>query len=105
MFTESKSRQLCECINKPLSRPTAYAPKREPLWKRAVTPQSDCQSTCSQRPDLEWSTPGAMPEKSAATEIREHGAESAFAGLSKVFPIKNRPVPLPKDLINHVGIN
>ena len=46
-----------------------------------------------------------MPEKSAATEIREHGAESAFAGLSKVFPIKNRPVPLPKDLINHVGIN
>ena len=48
---------------------------------------------------------GAMPEKSAATEIREHGDESAFAGLSKAVPIKNRPLPLPKDLINPVEIN
>ena len=38
---------------------------------------------------------GATPEKSAATEIREYGAETAFAGLSKAFPIKIRPVPLP----------
>ena len=48
---------------------------------------------------------GATPELSTASEIRQHGAESAYAGLSKAFPIKNRPVPLPKDLIDNVEIN
>ena len=48
---------------------------------------------------------GATPELSTATEIREHGAESAFAGLSKAFHIKNRSLPSPKDLINLVEIN